>query len=52
MQTELSKLSSIGRYYLVAEANHPQIGMSETYIPLVVDAVHRHASAIDPEPRQ
>ena len=52
MQTELSELSSNGRYYLVAEANHPQIGMSDRYIPLVVKAVHRRASAIDPEPRQ
>lgn len=48
MQTELSELSSNGRYYLIADANHPQIGMSEEFIPLVVDAVRRRAAALTP----
>jgi pimeloyl-ACP methyl ester carboxylesterase len=46
MQTDLADLSSNGQYYLVAEANHPQIGMSEQFIPLVVDAVGRRAAAL------
>ncbi len=45
MQTELSTLSSDGRYYFVEDANHPQIGMSQRYIPLVVEAVRERADA-------
>eukprot|EP00439_Symbiodinium_sp_Y106_P087938 s1_g474.t1 len=49
MQTELSKLSSDGRYYFVEDANHPQIGMSQSYIPLVVEAVRERAAATSTE---
>ncbi|HBM89247.1 MAG TPA: alpha/beta hydrolase [Rhodobiaceae bacterium] len=52
MQTELSQLSSNGQYYLVAEANHPQIGMSDKYIPLVVAAVRRRAVELVPDQAQ
>ncbi len=44
MQTELSELSSDGRYYFVESANHPQIGMSERYIPLIVEVVRERAA--------
>lgn len=44
MQTELSELSSDGRYFFVEGANHPQIGMSQRYIPLVVEAVRERAA--------
>lgn len=46
MQSELSSLSTNGQYYFVEEANHPQIGMSGQFIPLVVDAVRRRAMAL------
>lgn len=52
MQTELSELSSNGQYSFVAEANHAQIGMSDRYIPLVVDAVRRRAALLAPDPTQ
>ncbi len=49
MQTELSELSSDGRYYFVESANHPQIGMSERFIPLVVEAVRRRSGMVSTE---
>ncbi|WOF75592.1 alpha/beta hydrolase [Parvibaculaceae bacterium PLY_AMNH_Bact1] len=52
MQSELSALSTNGRFYLVAEANHPQIGMSDQFVPLVVEVVRRRAAALDPEAQQ
>ncbi len=46
MQKELSALSSNGRYHFVEEANHPQIGMSDRYIPLVAAVVRERGAAL------
>ncbi len=46
MQKELSALSSEGRYFLVESANHPQIGMSDQYTPLVAAAVRERAETL------
>ncbi len=43
MQTELSQLSTKGRYHFVEDANHPQIGMDARYVPLVAAVVREHA---------
>lgn len=52
MQTELSELSSKGRYHFVKEANHPQIGMDARYVPLVAAVVGEHAQFLTPEAGQ
>jgi pimeloyl-ACP methyl ester carboxylesterase len=48
MQTELSELSSKGRYHFVKEANHPQIGMDARYVPLIATVVGERAQFLTP----
>jgi len=43
MQTELSQLSSTGRYHFVEDANHPQVGMGARFVPHVAAVVRERA---------
>jgi len=44
MQTELSDLSSQGRYHFVEDANHSQIVMDARYVPLIAAAARDRAA--------
>jgi len=46
MQRELAALSSVGQFYFVEEANHPQIGMDVRYIGEVADVIRSRAAKL------
>ena len=50
MQRELAELSEVSAFHVVADANHPQIGMDARYIGQVADVIRMRASSLVARP--